>query len=402
MPPDGPQTLTDWIAYLHAAAATPKTSPDYAEARAAMSQALRHIHALNVAETQAEANQTYKPVGAAPAAGLALMRGLSLGTGEPIAGLGSMLTGGSFRQGAQNYRAGAENLDIQHPTLSPAFELAGGLLLPAGTIGQGVTQAVKAGVPLTLAQGAGLLGRGALTGAVTGGVSGFSSGGDDPGDIPARLAAGKSGAEMGALLGAITTGLGARLRRGHIERAADLQSKGTARAIQAARLAAYEARAAKAVPQPSDLRSQLLAAGVHPENVDAQLARQARGPMRPTPGPDLLETPTFLRRETPVPIPLSQRPRPGHPIYTEGPAPTRSAEVRGGEPLLPKANPLRGGTEQTSGLLPQDFYATSTDLLDMLKQVSMTPQYRQAILRLLFQRGVTIAALGIRPGLLGG
>ena len=137
------------------------------------------------------------------------------------------------------------------------------------------------------------------------------------------------------------------------------------------------------------------------EELGAVTPRPSLVPSR-APAPDLLETPTFLRRETPVPIPLSQRPRPGHPIYTEGPAPTRSAEVRGGEPLLPKANPLRGGTEQTSGLLPQDFYATSTDLLDMLKQVSMTPQYRQAILRLLFQRGVTIPALGIRPGLLGG
>jgi len=396
VPPDGPQTLTDWIAYLHAAAATPKTSPDYAEARAAMSQALRHIHALNVAETQAEANQTYKPVGVGPAAGLALMRGLSLGTGEPIAGLGSMLTGGSFRQGAQGYREGAENLDVQHPTLSPALELAGGLLLPAGSIGQGVTQAVKAGVPLTLAQGAGLLGRGALTGAVTGGVSGFSSGGDDPGDIPARLAAGKSGAEMGALLGAITTGLGARLRRGHIERAADLQSKGTARAIQAARLAAYEARAAKAVPQPSDLRSQLLAAGVHPENVDAQLARQARGPMRPTPGPDLLETPTFLRREAerPVPIPLGQRPRPGHPIYSEGPAPTRSAEVRGGEPLLPKANPT------IAPVMAKLRQLSPSQLVEAWKNA---PQELRDLLLVEFQRRhITIPALGIRPGLLGG
>ena len=395
MPPDGPQTLTDWIAYLHAAAATPKTSPDYAEARAAMSQALRHIHALNVAETQAEANQTYKPVGAAPAAGLALMRGLSLGTGEPIAGLGSMLTGGSFRQGAQNYRAGAENLDIQHPTLSPAFELAGGLLLPAGTIGQGVTQAVKAGVPLTLAQGAGLLGRGALTGAVTGGVSGFSSGGDDPGDIPARLAAGKSGAEMGALLGAITTGLGARLRRGHIERAADLQSKGTARAIQSARLAAYEARAAKAIPQPSDLRSQLLAAGVHPENVDAQLARQTRGPVLASrAAPDLLDIPTYQRRSTPVPIPLSQRPRPGHPIYTEGPAPTRSAEVRGGEPLLPKANPT------IAPVMAKLRQLSPSQLVEAWKNA---PQELRDLLLVEFQRRhITVPALGIRPGLLGG
>ena len=394
MPPDGPQTLTDWIAYLHAAAATPKTSPDYAEAREAMSQALRHIHALNVAETQAEANQTYKPVGAAPAAGLALMRGLSLGTGEPIAGLGSMLTGGSFRQGAQGYREGAENLDVQHPTLSPALELTGGLLLPAGTIGQGVTQAVKAGVPLTLAQGAGLLGRGALTGAVTGGVSGFSSGGADPGDVPARLAAGKSGAELGALLGALTAGMGAKLRRGHVERAADLQSKGTARAIQAARLAAYEARAAKAIPQPSDLRSQLMAAGVHPENVDAQLARQARGPSLVRAAPDPLDVPTYQRRSTPVPIPLSQRPRPGHPIYTEGPAPTRSPEVRGGEPLLPKANPT------IAPVMAKLRQLSPSQLVEAWKNA---PQELRDLLLVEFQRRhITVPALGIRPGLLGG
>jgi hypothetical protein len=393
-PDDGPQSLIDWIQYLHAAAATPNDSPDYAEAREAMGQALRHIHALNVAETQGEANQTYKPVGLGPAAGTALMRGLSLGTGEPLAGFFSALQGKGFAEGAQRYREGAENLDIQHPVFSPAVELGGSLLLPAGAVGRGVAQTVKAGVPLTLGQGAGLLARGAATGAVPAAVSGFSAGGEDPGDFPARFQQAKASAEIGALLGLLGTGAGMRLARGHVERAADLADKGVRREGNAERLAYFRSRMAKAVPEPTDLRSQLLAAGVHPENVEAQLARQARGPERLRPAPDPLEMPTFLRREAerPVPIPLSQRPRPGHPVYTEGPAPTRSAEVRGGERLLPEVNPTIGPVMAKLRTLP------TAQLVAAFKNA---PQELRDLMVIEFQRRrITIPDLGIRPGLL--
>jgi hypothetical protein len=129
------------------------------------------------------------------------------------------------------------------------------------------------------------------------------------------------------------------------------------------------------------------------EELGAVTPRPSLVPSR-APAPDLLETPTFLRRETPVPIPLSQRPRPGHPIYTEGPAPTRSAEVRGGEPLLPKANPT------IAPVMAKLRQLSPSQLVEAWKNA---PQELRDLLLVEFQRRhITVPALGIRPGLLGG
>lgn len=317
-PQGGPQSLMDWITYLHNAAQTPKDSPDYGEARDAMGLALRKIHALNTAATQAEANRdaTGKPIGRAAATGVGLMQGLSLGTGEPLAGFLSAIQGQGFREGAARYREGLGNVQAQHPVLSAGGEVAGLLGLPAGTVGSGIAGTVKAGVPLTLGQGAGLLARGTAAGAIPGALAGFSAGGDDPGDIPARLESAKTGAEFGGLLGLLGTAAGARVARGHVERAADLADKGIRRAANRERLDFFRSRTAKSAPQPTDLRSQLLAAGVHPENIEAQLARQARGPVlvQPSSVADPLDIPAFQRRATPTPIPPAWQetvPRPG-------------------------------------------------------------------------------------------
>jgi len=132
------------------------------------------------------------------------------------------------------------------------------------------------------------------------------------------------------------------------------------------------------------------------EELGAVTPRPSLVPSR-APAPDLLETPTFLRRETPVPIPLSQRPRPGHPIYTEGPAPTRSAEVRGGEPLLPKANP------QIAPLMQEIRDMSTRDLVEAWKNApTINQKLRGFLLVELQRRRITVPDLGIRPGLLGG
>jgi len=281
---DGPKTLQDWIQYLHNAATYPKDSPDYAEARRAIGHALLHINALHVGQNMQEANQA-EHVGTLPAVGAALAHGLSLGTGEPLSGLASAIQGKGFASGAQAYREGLGNVEASHPYLAPTAELAGNVALPAGVVGSTVGNTIKAGVPLTLGQGAGLLGRGAIAQAVPAAVAGFSAGGEDPGDFAARGNAAVKNAALAALLSPISTLLAARATRAHVEHVADIAQKGNQRALTASRLAESRARLARieaakiATPPPVDpMRAALLAAGVKPENIEAQLARNAAGP----------------------------------------------------------------------------------------------------------------------------
>ena len=243
---DGPKTVTDWIRYLHNAAQEPKDSPHYAASREAMAVALRHINALNVAGNEQDINQVNRVNPALATAG-ALIHGLSLGTGEPLAGLRSLKEGGTFREGAQQYRDALNAMEASAPNATATAELAGNVALPAGTIGSGLN-AIRAGVPLSLAQGGKLLAQGAASGAVPAGIAGFSAGGEDPGDIGARLEAAKRSAVVGAILGTLATGAGARFARRHVERVADIANEGNYRALTASRLAESQARLARMQP----------------------------------------------------------------------------------------------------------------------------------------------------------
>ena len=279
----GPQSLTDWIQYLHAAAAVPKGSADYAEARQAIGHALLHINALNVGSAMQEANQA-EHVGTAPALAASLVHGLSLGTGEPLSGLASAVQGKGFASGAQAYREGLGNVEASHPYLAPTAELAGNVALPAGVVGSTVGNTIKAGVPLTLGQGVGLLGRGAVAQAVPAAVAGFSAGGEDPGDFAARGNAAVKNAALAALLSPISTLLAARATRAHVEHVADIAQKGNQRALTASRLAESQARLAKiakAAAPVDPMRAALLAAGVRTENIDAQIARNLAATQKP-------------------------------------------------------------------------------------------------------------------------
>ena len=345
----GPETIADWIQYLHAAAQEPKGSPHYAESRQAMASALRHINALQVAQTQQEANQPEHYIPPLRAAGLGLMHGLGLGTGEPIAGALSALTGGSFRQGAQGYREGMSNIEEQSPNTAAASEIAGMFALPAGSVGTGVS-AIKAGVPLTVAQMAGLAARGAASGAVPAAVAGFSAGGEDPGDIPARLDAAKRSAIVGAILGALVTGGAAKVQRGHVERVADLTNKGNQRALTASRLAESQARLARMkgptlpstpigeTPEGLAARARWSGGGLlSPEAPPAltPIPGQPRGLLGPegiSPAPRASYPPTLTEMQG---FNTTPRGKPGHPLWQGEGSPTRSAEVRQGERLLP-------------------------------------------------------------------
>lgn len=230
-----PSDLRHWINVLRNAALVKKGSPDYDEARDVARMAVRHIKALNVGANMAEANEQPGAIGSTAAA---LLHGASLGTGEVLSGLSDILPAGpvgakpsgSFRQGAQRYRDAMNAIETAHPlTTFPVVgaEGLGSLALPSASSVQGL-KLMRPGVPVGIKGAANIAARGAVFPA----IAGFSAGGEDPGDIPARLReAGK-----GAILGALLTGLAGRVNRGHIERVADLENKGTARALTRERL----------------------------------------------------------------------------------------------------------------------------------------------------------------------
>jgi hypothetical protein len=129
-----PTRLTDWTNVLHHAAAVPKGSPDYADAQATINLALLQIQHLNRTANQADRNAAEGgPVGAVTSGLGGFAHGLSLGTGEVIAGAASdprvraamsLIPGGeaigalahpsgarTFGEGAQAYREGMTRLE---------------------------------------------------------------------------------------------------------------------------------------------------------------------------------------------------------------------------------------------------------------------------------------------------
>lgn len=219
--PRPPKTVAEWVAYLHAARAVPQGHPDYADAQEAVRFALGRIRTLNAeanAQEQATTEGTGKQVGPAAGVGLGLLHGLSLGAGEPLAGaMAALVPGGQgFREGAQDYRQGLENIGLQQPTALPVGEMAGlaaQSLLPVaqgiqgGTATAAAIPAGRAGILSRLFTGAGQAN--VATPATMGGIAGFSAGGEDPGDLNARLQNAAVGAGTGAAAAAFLGGLGA-------------------------------------------------------------------------------------------------------------------------------------------------------------------------------------------------
>jgi len=434
---DGPQSLTDWIRYLHEAAKVKHGHPDYREARAAIDQALRHIFALHVAAYEQEAGDNEKPSFGQSVATI-LGQGPGLGTGEVFRGIGTAMQGKGFRVGAQEYRDAVDQAEATNPIAVPALELVTAAAMPAGVVGQEAAGAIKAGVPLSLGQGAKVLGKSVLAGAVPGAVAGFSGGGADPGSFPQRLSAAGKGTLLGGTLGLIGGGTTMRGARAHVEHVADIANKGTQRALGRERLADVRQRMAErserragklgsaapeeaqatiqremgtqtiapsepAIRQSVDAIDQAVqdfkAGKITQEDLDVATA-QARGeplpegslsPSAQSPSAPLPPDPVFPRGrlgpEGPSPAPkasypptltemqgFSSEPRPGHAIFRGKRAPTRSAEVRGGEPLLPKASQLRDVSYQ--------------DLRTALSKQNIPLELRQAIRQELGRRGI--------------
>lgn len=214
-----PKTLQDWIRYLHVVRAVPPESPDYADAQEAMAFALQRIRTLNVVagsqDRAAAATDTpARPVSPQTAVGATLAHGASLGTGEPIAELLQAL--GLGGGGAEQYRAGLEQLGVQQPLAATAGEFTGRLLsnlVPVTGAVQGGT-ATAAAIPSSRANMLARFFTGAgqtnVTPALTlGAVQGFSAGGEDPTDLAARAHGAAIGGGVGAAGAAAFGGLGA-------------------------------------------------------------------------------------------------------------------------------------------------------------------------------------------------
>ena len=370
----GPQSVADWRQYLHAALAAFRKDPTDREAAHEAQRALLKINAINVGATETEANQRPSPWAAVP---LTALHAAGLGTGEVLSGINTALQGKGFREGAQDYRSGLENLETTAPALTTlAAEPLGGALVPGANVARGVTGTVKAGVPLGVRGALALVGRGAVNAAVPGAVAGFSAGGDDPGDVGARLGGAARQGLISAALGAAGAGAGARLARRNVEGAAKLTTDAVQRArategllqdrIQTAllkrRLAdvhgspaaltdigdAIDAYHAGKLSE-ADLTEALTGAAGEPVTAKPRPAVSSAADAGPAAmhSPDPLDLATFKRSGAPLPGPsggpiaraLGMQARPGHPIYSGEAAPTRSAEVRQGVALLPSAKP---------------------------------------------------------------
>ena len=215
-----PKTVGEWVRYLHIARAVPQDSPDYPQAQEAVRFALQRIRTMNtVANAQDQPVEgTGRAVGPGAAAGVGLMHGLSFGAGEPIAGLlAALVPGGQgFREGAQQYRQGLENVGLDQPIATPAGEMSGLALQSLLPIAQGVQAGTRtaAAIPSVRANmlarfGTGMGQANVTTPAVLGGIAGFSAGGEDPGDLGARFQGAGVGAGLGAAGAALLGGLGA-------------------------------------------------------------------------------------------------------------------------------------------------------------------------------------------------
>lgn len=171
------------------------------------------------------------------------------------------------------------------------------------------------------------------------------------------------------------------------------------RGTQAAPIASPEA-APLGTPEEMAVAKQL---GLSLDQVRGRVGTRRAGLLQPSlapspkPAPDPLDIPTFMRQTTALrpenpqgllaPTQAAERimGKPGHPLWSGEGSPTRSPEVRGGEPLLPSANPA------VAAMLQQTPFAK----LQATLRLPETPQVvKNLILIEIQRRGI------VGPGLL--
>lgn len=355
-----PTDVAGWRTALHKASLVQQGDPDYAEAQQVKQEALLRIGDLERQATIADAPQGPGP-GASFLAGVGHM--LSAGTGEPISGLASAATGGTFREGAQHYREGLANLSDTNPWAEYGGEMTG-LVLPAAVAPARAALSPLAGsaVPVGEAVIPGVARRllaGAGTGATLGGVSGFSAGGEDPGSLEQRVAAGLRGGATGAAVGGLTSYLGSKVQTAGV-------NTDMARSLEAERIATerakgrfYDAKATALTkpPEPPPTApvpdgppagptggSDLLPSGIRESVARKQLAAQGLPPDK------VEEAITRLRGGEPPAAGAA-------PITTPAPGPSAGGGATAGLPLEPAS--VAG---VPPGLRPGEQATTTTTL----------------------------------------
>lgn len=218
----------------------------------------------------------------------------------------------------------------QHPTAHLTGEIAGLLgpagielgLAKAGLLAPSAARVAVNAIKGRAARAAAKLALNAVEGAA---YAGAQAAGRTEGGIAPRLKAAGKAAPYGAAAGAVLP-IAFSAGQTAIDRLAVRPAKAVGRAVGET----LDRLAGKSVPKSVPL------------NFDLLPPSQSRPPVSLSPSPkvapDPLKVPTFQRRGllTPDAVPTA---KPGHPVFYGEGSPTTSAEVRGGEPLYPSANP---------------------------------------------------------------
>jgi len=276
-----------------------------------------------------------------------------------------------------------EQAKTQHPTAHLLGEAAG-LIGPAG-IEMGLAKAGKlapGAIRLLVNSIENRAGRAvaktALNATIGAGYAGAQAAGHTEGGLGERAKAAGRAAPYGAAAGAVLP-LAFSAGRTAVDRLAVRPAKAVGRAVNEV----IDRVAGKSVPRTVPLDFDLLPASTKPP---VSLLPSAK------PVPDPLNVPTFQRRgllDPPREV-IPRAGKPGHPVWQGEGSPTRSPEVRAGEPLVPSKRdvpPPRIPTAAAKILKGQSFAK--------LKATLMLPETPQAVKQLILaefqRRGIVIS-----------
>ena len=372
-------TPEQWAQIARNAQALLQRDPTNARARAAFNAARPHLAA------QREALNAADVAGAAPSAAATLGLGaadmMSFGLGPQIARRLDPSVG-AVQQAAQAAHPTAHLVGEGLGLLGPAGVEVG--LTKAGKLAPTAIRAAVSGIKNRVVRAAAKTTLNAATGA---GYAAAQAAGRTEGGLAARGKAALGAAPYGAAAGAalpVTAALLTQAIRPVTRYAGRVVGQIAGKAAPVA-----ERQAVPAVQGLLGVGEELGAVAPRGTLLEPRAPSMAPRGMQST-TPDLLDVPTFQRRGP-------NTPRPGHPLFSGEAAPTRSAEVRGGEPLLPKANP------QIAPLMQEIRDMSTRDLVEAWKNApTINQKLRGFLLVELQRRRITVPDLGIRPGLLGG
>lgn len=388
--PQSEYTPDQWRTIMRNAHAKLAADPTNERARAALRAAIPQVQNQNQATSQQEMSEAQDP-GFWRSLGMGASQGATFTFGDEVSGL--LAASGEYLRGDQGFGdAYREHRDTSREMLAQSREhqpLAAAIGDIAGAAGTMIPGAAAAGARAGI--GAAQLGArvaprvapaiGRLVGRVAGGAlagagdQALRGAGEADGSLGERVTAAGGGLQRGAILGG-AFGLGAPILAeglkaggGRLMRFAGLGEQGWLRkGLRRAATGSPEAAAPKATPKAKPrARARRL---------------PVEGEVRTGPKPDIgvPETEVVRRSLTRPKVGKStdsqilgpNQPRPGHPIYRTERAPTRSPEVRGGEPLTPSkpSSPRGKSGKPDRGLARGQLESIPTEQLQQAKALA--------------------------------